>query len=75
MKTAPTATPLTTVPARKIGIEAVASPATIRASAARYTVSPDSITSRLGSRDPALAGVVRARVPPALRLARISAAG
>jgi hypothetical protein len=53
MKTAPIATPLTTVPARKIGNDAAESPATNRASAARKITRPASITGRLGSRDPA----------------------
>ena len=52
MKTAPTATPLTTVAARKRGIDAAERAATIKASAARNTVSPASITGRVGSRDP-----------------------
>src|SRR3984885_11010940 len=52
MKTAPTATPLTTVAARNRGIDAAEIPATIKASAARNTVSPASITGRVGSRDP-----------------------
>ncbi len=52
MKTAPTATPLTTVAARKRGSDAAERPATIRASAARNTVSPASITGRVGSLDP-----------------------
>jgi hypothetical protein len=52
MKTAPTATPLTTVATRNRGIDAAESPATIKASAARNTVSPARITGRVGSRDP-----------------------
>ena len=53
MKTAPTATPLTTVPMRNSGIDAVESPAMIKASATRNISRPPSMTGRLGSRDAA----------------------